>query len=81
MEDVKRGHSHIREFHFHIYWFQNNRDQGICNQKIKLSDAIDFTLFSFFYSITKTIVSSRLIGPMIRKIVIEGKACQLLNDS
>ena len=29
MEDVKPGHSEIKEFHFHIYWFQNSQHQGM----------------------------------------------------
>ena len=29
MEDVKPGHSEIKEFHFHVYWFQNSQHQGM----------------------------------------------------
>ena len=27
MEQVKPGHVSIKEFHFHVYWFQNNASQ------------------------------------------------------
>ena len=28
MTEVKPGHFAIKEYHFHVYWFVNNEEQG-----------------------------------------------------
>ena len=41
MTEVKPGHFAIKEYHFHVYWFVNNEEQG--EQKLNFM----FLVFSF----------------------------------
>ena len=49
--DIKPGHDMVKEYHMHVYWFQNNEQQVFSLYLCSQLNIVEHKLFSFFFFI------------------------------